>query len=152
MNKQTIKAGLLDALIQLMDDRMEEIEHSLQAAKESRDNDTKSSAGDKYETGREMIQQEMDKQAAQLAKTGAMKNDLLKINPEKKYELAEFGSLLITNAGNYFLSIAYGKLAFMGDEYICLSLASPLGKSFFGKKAGDELIFGGKKMILVEIL
>ena len=43
---------------------VEEARKEYALAKESRDSDTKSSAGDKFETGREMMQREMDKLSA----------------------------------------------------------------------------------------
>lgn len=152
MNKEEIKLQLINHLNNLLDDRIEALEQSIQSAKESRDSDTKSSAGDKYETGREMIQQEIDKFEGQLAQTRLLKTDLAKIDPQKRYDHAEFGSLLICNSGNYFLSIAFGKVTVDIVDFICLSLASPLGKSFYMKKVGDELLFNGKKIGISDIL
>ncbi len=152
MNKEEIKSCLIHELNTSLDERIEALEKSIQSAKESRDSDTKSSAGDKYETGREMIQQEIDKFEGQLAQTRLLKTDLAKIEHQKRYDQAEFGSLLICNSGNYFLSIAFGKIVVDKDDFICLSLASPLGKSFYGKKQGDELLFNGKKIVVNEIL
>ncbi|PTN07584.1 3-oxoacyl-ACP synthase [Mangrovibacterium marinum] len=151
MNTAKMKARLIAHLDALLDQRVAALEQSIQSAKESRDSDTKSSAGDKYETGREMIQQEVDKFEGQLAHTRQLKVDLGKINPEKRNRQAEFGSLLICNPGNYFLSIAVGKVEIDSDNFICLSLASPLGKAFYGKTVGDELLFNGKKIVVEEI-
>jgi hypothetical protein len=49
-----------------LQERMEQGQKDYHLAKESRDSDTKSSAGDKFETGREMMQREMDKISATL--------------------------------------------------------------------------------------
>ncbi|WP_372775905.1 hypothetical protein [Mangrovibacterium sp.] len=151
MKDETIKARLLEKLNQLLDERIIATEQSIQSAKESRDNDTKSSAGDKYETGREMIQQEMDKQSAQLAKNRALKNDLARINPANVFTQAGFGSVVICNSGCYFLSIPFGKIELAGSNYFCLSLASPIGQLLLGKKAGDVLDFNGQKVELKEV-
>ena len=45
----------------LLEKSLDEARREYILAKESRDSDTKSSAGDKFETGREMMQREMDK-------------------------------------------------------------------------------------------
>jgi peroxiredoxin family protein len=45
----------------ILEKTLEEAQREYVLAKESRDSDTKSSAGDKFETGREMMQKEMDK-------------------------------------------------------------------------------------------
>ncbi|WP_163717405.1 GreA/GreB family elongation factor [Mangrovibacterium lignilyticum] len=151
MKDQTIKEQLLHKLNQLLDERIVAADKSIQSAKESRDNDTKSSAGDKYETGREMIQQEMDKLQAQLAKAQSMKNDLLQINPNKEYTQAEFGSLVCCNQGNYFFSVALGKIELDGTPYFCLSMVSPIGQALMQKRVGDELTFNGTRIVIQKI-
>ena len=151
MKDETIKAQLLERINQLLDKRMVAAEQSILAAIESRDSDTKSSAGDKYETGREMIQQELDKQEAQLAKNRALKNDLLQINRNKKYQQVEFGSLVICDSGKYFLSLAIGRIGLDGTDYFCLSMASPLGQALWGKQVGEMLVFNGKSIVVEEI-
>lgn len=151
MKDKTIKARLLAKLNQLLDERIMAAEQSIQSAKESRDSDTKSSAGDKYETGREMIQQELDKQSAQLAKNRALKNDLAQINPAKVLSQCEFGSVVVCNSGCYFLSIPFGKIELDGASCFCLSLASPLGQALLGRKTGDVLEFNGIKVEVDEV-
>ncbi len=120
MSSENEKEHLLNEIQLQLDMRIAALEQAVEAAKESRDSDTKSSAGDKYETGREMAQQEMDKQQAQLAKTRLMKLDLSRINPEQKMSEAGFGSLVSCDSGNYFLSVALGKVDFGGSAYFCL--------------------------------
>lgn len=151
MLNQSLKAQLLQKLNELLDERIAGLEQSLLATKESRDSDTKSSAGDKYEIGREMAQQEIDKQQAQLAKTRFMKNELLAIKPEQEKQVAEFGSLLICDSGNYFLSIPFGKVEVEGVEFFCMSLASPLGQLLEGKRPGEKLSFNGKSLSIERI-
>lgn len=144
MVNQSLKAALLWQLHGLLDERIAGLEQSLTATRESRDSDTKSSAGDKYETGREMAQQEMDKQTAQLAKTHCMKRELTAIKPETEKQVAEFGSLVVCDSGNYFISIPLGQIDMCGCQFFCLSLASPLGQALAGRRPGDKLLFNGK--------
>ena len=63
-----------------MDKRIETANRDIQLAKESRDNETKSTAGDKYETGRAMVQFELEKNKVQLNKAIQLKNELSQIN------------------------------------------------------------------------
>ena len=58
------KSEILSKLREHLSESLEEARRDYVLAKESRDSDTKSSAGDKFETGREMMQREMDKLSA----------------------------------------------------------------------------------------
>lgn len=147
----SVKKALLQKLNDLLDERVAALEHALRAAKDSRDSDTKSSAGDKYETGREMAQQEIDKHQAQLAKTRLMKNELAAVDVVPEKLVAGFGSLVVCDSGNYFLAVAFGKVALNRIDYFCLSLASPVGQALAGKRAGDRVSFNGKTISIVRI-
>lgn len=136
-----LKEQLLKQLNDLLDERIGASLKAIESAKEARDNDTKSSAGDKYETGRAMMQMELDKHQAQLSKNRALKNELSKINPSVSRHEAAFGSLLVCNQGHYLLSVAMGKIRVGQTDVYCLSMLSPLGQALRGKKAGDELVF-----------
>ncbi len=151
MDATTQKSRLLDQLQSLLEDRIEENKKSIAAARESRDSDTKSSAGDKYETGREMAQQEVNKLEAQLLKSQAMLRDLEQIDPNAKLEQIGFGSVVFSNQGNYFLSVALGKINLDESTFFCLSLASPIGQVLAGKKAGDTLVFNGENIVIEQV-
>ncbi len=70
MNKEKeIKQLVYNKILKILDDKIEILKEEIESTKESRNNDTKSSAGDKYETGRAMMQIELDKNEAQLNKT-----------------------------------------------------------------------------------
>ena len=89
MSNSTLKIDLLRKLEEVIQSKIEELKLSIASAKESRDNDTKSSAGDKYETGREMMQMEINKASAQLAKHQLSLHELDKIGNEVTEELKE---------------------------------------------------------------
>ena len=150
--KRDIKGQLIIKLNEVLDKRIIESQNALEAARESRDNETKSSVGDKYETGRAMVQIEMGKYQDQLTKALKLKKALALINTKKEYGKAEFGSLVITNLGNYFISVGLGMMEDNGTRYFAISLASPIGKSLEGKLAGDKVAFQGKTFEIVELI
>jgi len=129
-----------------------EARQALAALKESRNSETKSSAGDKYETGRAMVQMEMDKHEVQLSKTQSLIHELSRIDIERPYEKAETGSLVLTTQGNYFISVGLGKLEVGEETVYVISLASPVGMLLKGKRAGDTVQFQGKDFTIKEIL
>jgi hypothetical protein len=123
-------------------------ESALVSAKSARDNETKSSAGDKYETGRELMQFEMDKQTGQLNQLKLLQGELAKINLKLPLQQAGFGSLIFTNQGNYLLSVSLGNVVLDNTSYYALSLVSPLGKMLLGKSVGDSFTFQGKEFVI----
>ena len=69
----------------------------------------------------------------------------------RTYKKVEFGSLVETNNGIYFISIAYGKIELDNKDYYSISLASPIGKLFHQKKEGDKLDFQGREFEIKNI-
>lgn len=153
MNNSTkIKEQILNKIIEIIDQRIETANRAIASAKESRDNETKCTVGDKYETGRSMMQMEMEKNRVQLNKTLNLKNELSQINLHKKNDKITLGSLVITTNGNYFIAIGIGKLIAENKTIYAISLASPIGKLLNNKKVGDSFKFQGKEIAIAEIV
>ena len=144
--------------IQLYELCMTKIETSVRAAQEALDTaiaagneETKSSVGDKYETGRAMAQMEQDKNRSILSKAIGLKNKLLQLNPEKKYDKIEEGALIKTDNGNYFISISIGKIILNNQTYYAISAEAPLAKALIGKMKNDIVNFQDKKYLVLNI-
>ncbi|GAA4103197.1 3-oxoacyl-ACP synthase [Mucilaginibacter panaciglaebae] len=146
--KQLLYQQCLDYVQQRMDAAQQGIDEAQQASKE----DTKSSAGDKYETGRAMMQQETDRNMAQLTEANKLKVALNQINPAVNNDRAETGSIVITNLAKFYISISAGALSVNGDTYMAISPASPIGLKMKGLKAGDEFNLNGKAYKIESIL
>lgn len=149
--KPVIKEMLIDGLNKLLDKKIEAARQSIESAKESRESDTKNSAGDKYETGRAMMQFELEKNKVILSKALQLKNEILNIDLEKDYQKVEFGSVVLTCNGNYFISIGLGKLLANNDVFFSISLNSPIGSVLHKKKVGESVIFQGKKISITAV-
>jgi len=146
------KTELLNQLNANLNTKMEAIKAAIADVSESMKNDTKSSAGDKFETGREMMQIELNNKQAQLGKLIRLKKDLALIQTKKKMDRIGFGSLVRTNQGNYFISVALGKVTINQDDFFAISLVSPLGQLLKDKEAGDSIQFNGRTLKVQEIL
>ena len=149
---KNLKELLLAQLHHVLDEKIATAKHEIDLVKDARDGETKNSVGDKYETAHAMLQMELEKYQSQLSKMCTLKKDLEQINPEKVYTKAEFGSLVICNSGNYFLSIGMGKIELGGESYYCLSTISPIGQALLGKTTGNEVQFQGKTIVIWEII
>lgn len=129
-------------------EKIKAAQEAIDNAQKSANKETKSSSGDKYETGRSMMQLEIEKYSAQLKDGLLLKKALSGIDVNKKYDTVQTGSLVETNNGNFFLSISAGKLKIDEIEYMAISFSSPIGQVLFGKKDKDKFDFRGKKFLI----
>ncbi len=120
-------------------------------AQRSANEEDKSSAGDKYETGRAMMQIERDKAASQLEEALKLKRILDQIRPEVQHERILTGSVVITLLHNIFIAIGAGKIKVEGEDFLVVGSQSPLGKALMGKKPGDEFLFNNQSNAIVKI-
>lgn len=126
-------------------------EAAIASARESSQNETKSSAGDKYETAREMMQQEIDMNTARLNNAKSLLNKLETIDISKTYTTAIPGSLVHTNNGNFFIAVSAGSFMAGNDKYYAISIESPIGNSMMGKQQGNTFSVNAKEYLIIQI-
>ncbi|MCB0706449.1 MAG: hypothetical protein KDC34_14130 [Saprospiraceae bacterium] len=151
-DKTQLKVQLYQACADNINQRINTIRLSLYSLAEARNNETKSSVGDKHETGRAMMQLEEEKFSNQLAQALEVQNELKKINPSAFSTQIGVGSLVITNSGLFYLSIGIGKLRLGDQTYFCISHKSPIGTLLWNKKKGEHIEFNGRKIEIEDIL
>lgn len=147
-----LKEELYDLCVVYVKRRQNTVTTIIRANQKALTSETKSSAGDKHETGRAMLQLEMEKASQQLHGITQMRETLAKINTTKQSEVAHLGSIIETNKANYFLSISAGLLSVEGKNYFAISVSSPIGKLLLGKVTGAIFSFNGDKVIIKNIL
>ena len=136
-----MKEQICHTVLQFLNQKIINIRKTILSTQKARNNEIKSSVGDKYETGRVMMQNELEKQALLLQQYQNQKANILKIQNMKTSEEIGFGSLVLTNQGNYLIAMGIGRV----DKFSVISLLSPLGKAFRGLKSGDTFIFQNKQ-------
>lgn len=147
-----IKKELLKNCFSFVEEREKTVNEIITSNQKALQSETKSSAGDKHETGRAMLQLEMEKASQQLASIHAMKTILQKTDIENSSKNIRLGSLVVTNKGNYFLAISLGIVKIENKEYFVVSTASPIGKLLLGKQKGDVFTFNGMEFQILEVL
>ncbi|WP_276363436.1 3-oxoacyl-ACP synthase [Daejeonella sp. H1SJ63] len=147
-----IKEELYKQCMHYAEDCIQASRQAINDAIESANDDTKSSAGDKYETGREMMQQEIDRNRKQLDEAVKMKNLLLSIDQNQVSDTVQNGSLVITNLGKFYISISRGQLVADGNNYFAVSAVSPIGAKLIRQKKGYEFNFNGKIFKIEDVL
>ncbi len=134
------------------DHRIVAIQEAIDEAIESANDDTKSSSGDKHETGRAMAQLEQEKGSKQLSEALEFKSVLKKINPEQKSDKILLGSLVYTNKGAFYIAVAAGKIMIEGQTFFAISSVSPIALKLIGLSKNDKLIFNGNNYKIEEIV
>lgn len=132
--------------------RLKDIQEAIDSSNQSITEDTKSSAGDKYETSREMIQQDLNRYQQQL-KIAQLDISILKRieESENSKALIGLGSLVETDDGYYFISISIGDLKIKENRVFAISPQSPIGKELIGKTIGESFMFLGKDHVIKSI-
>ena len=122
---------------------------AMQAAQESSSSETKSSAGDKYETGREMANAERDRNAAHMQQAQQLQAELGRISPDAPCDTVRPGALVHTSMGIFYVSISAGKLE--GHDVFAVSAAAPVAVALKGLRAGQEAVFNGKAVRILAV-
>jgi len=136
-----IKARLLAHCRAETDARIRGLTDALAGIEASRNAETKSSAGDKFETGRAMMQMEEAKLNAQLGEVMKLRETMAGVKDTASGDRIAMGSLVATNRGIYFLAIGIGKVNLGGRTVFCTSLAAPIGQQLHGKRVGEHFSF-----------
>ena len=118
-------------ILQIIQDKLSEKIGTLErmiAETRASNNETKSSMGDKYETSREMVQQEINNLQIQLKEIIKQKDFLKTILP-KSADKAEKGAIVETEKGIFFISVSLGEINFDNQKIIAISPESPLAQA-----------------------
>lgn len=146
------KTQVFQAAIDLLEERNKLLSDELKSLQVSLNEDTKSSAGDKYETGREMIRQEIDKVENQHQQNQTF---LLQIrhlfDSMKPTSKISEGSLLCWGQDWMLISVSLGQIMVGGKKVFLLSKSSPLGQALLGKSKNDQVSFRGNSKLITEV-
>jgi transcription elongation GreA/GreB family factor len=147
----SIKEKLYRACEAYVQERIKRIEAAMAGLESDLENETKSSAGDKYETGREMINLEWNKLAEQLQQFKNLRNTINIAKSRTNNGSAQLGTAVKTNRANYFIAIPADRIIVDGEEYFAIGANSPIAQLLQHKKAGEEIIFNGKTAEILEV-
>ena len=137
----TIKEKLYSLCLEFVDKRLATVKATMDEIQESLSSETKSSAGDKHETGRAMLQLEREKAGNQLAEIEIIGQILSKVNLEKLTKTISLGSVVYTTQANYFITISAGELIIDNEKFYAISVNTPIAKLILGKTIGDQIQF-----------
>ncbi|CAN5289134.1 hypothetical protein BH09BAC1_BH09BAC1_08590 [soil metagenome] len=120
--------------------------------KEALGSESKSTAGDKHETGRAMIQLEQERAGHQLRQAEELLLALQSINvllpPADSVQL---GSLASTTKGSFYISVGLGKVLLEEVQYFVVSPTAPVAAALIGKRVGEKAVFNGQEVVVLGI-
>ena len=150
-----LKQHLITHLISLLDDRMAVAWKAMEAAQESANDQSKSSAGDKYETSRSMGQLDRNMHARQYEQARQERTILERLQAAQEqgtHERVALGSLVKTTAGYFFIAVSAGAISLEGQTILAVSAATPIGQALVGKVVKDTFLFKAKNRKIEAIL
>jgi transcription elongation GreA/GreB family factor len=130
------KSKILEILKNKIAEKIQNLENLIAETRAS-SNDTKSSMGDKYETGREMLQQEINNLQRQLNEVLNQQSLIQKINAEPSSKVQN-GALVKTNKGLFYIAASLGEIVFENQKIMTVSIESPLVKAMAGLSKGQN--------------
>ena len=145
------KQKLYNKCQDFLNNRLEVIQNTIFDIQKSLQSETKSSAGDKHETGRAMLQLEREKAGHQLAELQKLNETLHKIEIKSKHNNVALGSLVKTSHLSYFIAISAGELIVNGIHYYAISVSTPIAQLLLSKEVGDSIQFRETKFTITEI-
>lgn len=148
-----IKEKVLLRCEQYVLNRINTAQHAIDAVEAAGEEDTKSSAGDKYETSREMMKQEIERNFQLLSEAKQMQLVLHSLKQISNHtSLVRPGSLIQTDQRMFYLAIGIGKLHVEGLDVFVLSPSAPVGQLLIGKQIGDQITFNQKTYLIQDIM
>lgn len=115
------------------------VEDTLAGLKEALHSESKSTAGDKHETGRAMIQLQMEQTGTKVV---AYRDQLLMLDRIEKSSLSTadkvaVGSLVYTDKAIFFIAVSLGILTVSSQKIAVVSAVTPAAQALLGKSVGD---------------
>ena len=149
--KIAFKRRLKQAATDLIEERIKVAKLAIEQAQEAANQEEKSSAGDKYETGRAMSHLQKDMHARQLAENLKELSSLHAIPTDTLYNDVVPGAVIQAGPVCFFLSAGLGKLSIEGQIVIYLSPQAPLTRELLHKAAGDTFPFNRSEYLISQI-
>lgn len=146
------KKNLVSAVVDILENKIAEIEKAIENVQASVNEETKSSMGDKYEVGRVMAQNEREMLEVQLGEHKREMEILNTVNFFQNFDEVRLGALAETSMGKFLIGVSLGKISFEGESIMLISVNSPIGKELIGKTKGQSFDFKGKSVKIISII
>jgi len=134
-----------------IEQRIAAAKEAVKNAQDSANSEEKSSAGDKYETGRAMGHLQKDMFVRQMSEHIKEMSDLLAVNTSIIYNYATAGAFIETAQSSFFIAAGLGKQIIDENQILFLSPHAPLATVLQNKKSGDGFIFNRGNLVIKDV-
>ena len=144
-----MKMKVLEALQLHLTEAVEEGRSHLTSLQEALTSEAKSTAGDKHQTGRAMIHQEMRQVNDTLKRSQSTLQELKRMQKASVVPVFVTSGVLVETSGPWVLvGLPFGKLNLEGTLVLGVSSEAPLAKAWHGAKPGDEVRMGPSTFLI----
>lgn len=147
MNKKEV----LDTIEKILSDKEAILLNNLASLQSELINDSKSTAGDKHETARAMVQLEQEKLGKQLTDLKQQIAFFKSLKENSVKNTIQAGSLVKTSQGTFYIGTSLGAISANNNSIFCISPIAPLAQQLIGKKTGDEYQLNGRNFVILEL-
>lgn len=146
------KNDIFDALESHLQAAVSEAQGHLASLQEALTSEAKSTAGDKHETGRAMIHQEMRQVNDTLQRSQSALQGWTRMKQVQTAPVRVASGVLVETTGPWVLvGLPLGKLSLDGGLVLGVSPEAPLAQAWHGSKVGDEVRLGSSTLQIVAL-
>jgi transcription elongation GreA/GreB family factor len=149
--KIAFKHSLKNLGLDILRQRMATAQEAMDQAQEAANSEEKSSAGDKYETGRAMGQLQKEMHGRQLAEYAKEVKALQSIVVDSLCDRGSPGAFVRAKEVAFFVSAGLGRQEVEGITILFVSPMAPLARALQNKGAGDTILFNGAGIVIEDL-
>ncbi|MCP9770733.1 hypothetical protein EGI22_22740 [Lacihabitans sp. LS3-19] len=136
---------------EILEKKLKDLDQAILNVQSAANEESKSSMGDKYETGRAMAQNDramLEHQKIELVR------DIFTFentNFTQETDSIKTGSIVETSLGCFLVCISLGKIIEAGKTIMLISTVSPIGAIMMGKKANESINMNGREIKILKV-
>jgi len=144
---------VVDVVGVALESALQQTRGELETLRSSLTKETKSTAGDKHETGRAMVQLEIEQAGQRLSRAEAMSAVYRRLRPEQSRREVGPGAWVECDAGHFFIGVPLGALTLPdGTPFHAISSDAPLAVALRGASPGTVVPFRGQPCRVTAVL
>ena len=148
MDRSTVVAAFQTALTEAVQEArsaMEELSSSL-------GKETKSTAGDKHETGRAMVQREMEQAGERLARCEVMHAVASRLDLDRTRTSVGPGAIVVSGETRLLIGVGLGPFEVPGiGRFHAISADAPIAVALSNGRAGEQREFRGRSWVIQSV-
>lgn len=147
-----LKQDLITHCTAFIEKQLSHVHQAIEVAKSTAKEESKSSAGDKHETGKSHLQLTQENNSKHLNNLQQQKRVIKLLEAYDAKDFIQLGSLVDTSNGLYFLAIGVGQVKVNDITVFIVSPASPVGKALMHKQVNELAVFNQLNLQIKEII